>query len=200
MTQLDNWIQSSNDDSLRYLDMLYDFQPVFGNENLAKSLRKFLLKKLEKTPQFLKYLYNRDERTNAAIGFFGQFILEKNDEENLNLLNLKHTGTLPLVESVRMYSIKHQVDKGSTIERLEELTAKEVFTNEEFDFYKGALEYLSSIIMGVQIRQFKKNLPIKNYIDPKALYKRERKLLKLYLKEIKNLKLRLKGDFGEEYI
>jgi signal-transduction protein with cAMP-binding, CBS, and nucleotidyltransferase domain len=52
----------------------------------------------------------------------------------------------------------------------------------------------------VQIRQFKKNLPIKNYIDPKALYKRERKLLKLYLKEIKNLKLRLKGDFGEEYI
>ena len=199
-TQLDNWIQSSNDDSLRYLDMLYDFQPVFGNENLAKSLRKFLLKKLENTPQFLKYLYKRDERTNAAIGFFGQFILEKNDEENLNLLNLKHTGTLPLVESVRMYSIKHQVDKGSTIERLEELTAKEVFTNEEFDFYKGALEYLSSIIMGVQIRQFKKNLPIKNYIDPKALYKRERKLLKLYLKEIKNLKLRLKGDFGEEYI
>ena len=200
MTQLDNWIQSSNDDSLRYLDMLYDFQPVFGNENLAKSLRKFLLKKLEKTPQFLKYLYKRDEGTNAAIGFFGQFILEKNDEENLNLLNLKHTGTLPLVESVRMYSIKHQVDKGSTIERLQELTAKEVFTIEEFDFYKGALEYLSSIIMGVQIRQFKKNLPIKNYIDPKALYKRERKLLKLYLKEIKNLKLRLKGDFGEEYI
>ena len=200
MSQLDNWIQSSNDDSLRYLDMLYDFQPVFGNENLAKSLRKFLLKKLEKTPHFLKYLYKRDEGTNAAIGFFGQFILEKDDEENLNLLNLKHTGTLPLVESIRMYSIKHKVDRASTIERLQDLTAKEVFSIEEFDFYKGALEYLSSIIMGVQIRQFKKNLPIKNYIDPKSLYKREKKLLKLYLKEIKNLKLRLKGDFGEEYI
>ena len=200
MTQLDNWIQSSNDDSLRYLDMLYDFQPVYGNENLAKSLRSFLMKKLEKTPQFLKYLYKRDERTNAAIGFFGQFILEKNDKENLNLLNLKHTGTLPLVESVRMYSIKHQVDKGSTIERLQELTSKSVFTLEELDFYRGALEYLSSIIMNVQIRQYKKNLPIKNYIDPKSLYKREKKLLKIYLKEIKNLKLRLKGDFGEEYI
>ena len=198
--QLDNWIQSSNDNSLRYLDMLYDFQPVFGNENLAKSLRYFLLKKLEKTPQFLKYLYKRDEGTNAAIGMFGQFILEKEDNENLNLLNLKHTGTLPLVESIRMYSIKHQVDKGSTIDRLQELTEKKVFTTEEFDFLKNALEYLSSILMSAQIRQVKKNLPIKNYIDPKGLYKREKKLLKMYLKEIKSLKTRLKGDFGEEYV
>ena len=54
--------------------------------------------------------------------------------------------------------------------------------------------------MSAQIRQVKKNLPIKNYIDPKGLYKRETKLLKMYLKEIKSLKTRLKGDFGEEYV
>ena len=99
-----------------------------------------------------------------------------------------------------MYSIKHQVDKGSTIDRLQELTEKKVFTSEEFDFLKNALEYLSSILMSAQIRQVKKNLSIKNYIDPKGLYKREKKLLKMYLREIKSLKTRLKGDFGEEYV
>ena len=68
MSQLDNWIQSSNDDSLRYLDMLYDFQPVFGNENLAKSLRKFLLKKLE-FHQKLKATLSHQDKTFLMIGW-----------------------------------------------------------------------------------------------------------------------------------
>lgn len=199
-TQIDEWVQSANDNNLRYMDMLYDFQPVYGNSNLAKDLRTFLMDRLYKTPHFLKYLYKRDEGTNAAIGFFGQFILEKEDKENLGLLNLKHTGTLPLVESIRMYSIKHKVDQPSTLERLSELTNKGVFRKDEYDFFKNAYEFLAELLIKNQIKSFKKNNKISNFIDPKKLTQREKTVLKIYLKKIKELKTRLKADFGEEYV
>ena len=55
-------------------------------------LRIFLNDKLHEK-KLLKFLYFSEEQSDAAIGFFGQFVLEKNDEENLGLLNLKHKGT-----------------------------------------------------------------------------------------------------------
>ena len=64
--------------------------------------------------------------------------MERNDPDNIGLLNLKHTGTLPLVESIRLYSIKHSVDRISTLGRLEELKSKEVFTDHEADFLTNA--------------------------------------------------------------
>jgi len=198
--QVDDWVQKPNDDTLRYMDMLYDFRPVFGDVELAHRLRAFLLRRLEKTPQFLKYLYRRDEATRPAIGLFGRFVVEKDDPENRGMLNLKHTGTLPLVEAARMYSIKHNVDRVSTIERLQALTGLGVFSREEFDFFKSALEFLSGLLLRNQVRQARQNAAIKNYIDPKALLPRETRLLKIYLKEIKKLKTRVRGDFGEEYV
>lgn len=198
--QVDEWVQTPNENTLRYMDMLYDFSPVFGAAELAHDLRAFLLQRLEMTPQFLKYLYRRDEATRPAIGLFGRFIVEKDDVENRGLINLKHTGTLPLVESVRMYSIKHNVDRVSTIERLQALTDLGVFKREEFDFFTGALEFLSGLLLRSQVRQARRNMPVKNYIDPKALLARETRLLRIYLKEIKKLKMRVRGDFGEEYV
>ena len=147
-----------------------------------------------------RYLYKRDEGTNAAIGFFGQFILEKEDQENLGMLNLKHTGTLPLVESIRMYSMKNKVDSVSTLVRLSKLTALGVFTESEEDFFRGAFKFLSNILLKNQIIRSKENKVIKNFIDPRFLTSREKSILKIYLKQIKDLKLKLKGDFGEEYV
>ena len=48
----------------------------------------------------------------AGLTFFGNFVLEKKDPENKALLNLKGAGTLPLIEAVRIYSIKNRVNKG----------------------------------------------------------------------------------------
>lgn len=196
--QFDKWVNVSDDLTLRYIDMLYDFRPIYGNSELAKELRSHILNKLEKTPSFLKYLYKRDSETNAGIGLFGQFIVEKKDKDNLGLLNLKHTGTLPLVEATRMYSIKHKIKEVSTFERLEKLTELGVFTKHEFDFFKNAHRFISNILLKNQIESAKANEKIKNYINPKKLLNREKKLLKLYFKEIRKLKDKVKMEFSGE--
>jgi CBS domain-containing protein len=115
------------------------------------------------------------------------------------LLNLKHTGTLPLVESIRLYSIKHKVTKTSTFERLDELNKLKVLNDDETDFFKNAHRFMSSILLKNQVERTKQGLAIKNFINPKSLLEREKKVLKIYLKKIRELKQRVRVDIGEEY-
>ena len=197
-TQIEQWLDKHAPQDMRYIDMLYDFRSVYGKIELAEELRSFVNEKLQEK-KLLKFLYFSEEQSDAAIGFFGQFILEKNDEENKGYLNLKHTGTLPLVESIRLYSIKNKITKISTFERLEELNKLKVLTDDETDFFKNAHRFMSKILLINQVERAQQGLEIKNFINPKKLLDREVKLLKIYLKTIKDLKKRVRVDIGEEY-
>ncbi|MEK9690671.1 MAG: DUF294 nucleotidyltransferase-like domain-containing protein [Pelagibacteraceae bacterium] len=196
--QIEQWLDKHAPQDMRYIDMLYDFRSVYGKIELAEELRSFVNDKLQEK-KLLKFLYFSEEQSDAAIGFFGQFILEKNDEENKGYLNLKHTGTLPLVESIRLYSIKNKITKISTFERLEELNKLKVLTDDETDFFKNAHRFMSKILLINQVERAQQGLEIKNFINPKKLLDREVKLLKIYLKTIKDLKKRVRVDIGEEY-
>ena len=196
--QIDLWTSDMAEQNLRYIDMLYDFKSVFGKPELADELRVYILKKLQ-NKNVLKFLYKSEEAATSGLNFFGGFVLEKNDENNLGMLDLKHTASLPLVESIRLYSIKHQIDKVSTMERLEGLRAKGVFNNHDFDFFKNAFRFLSDILLKNQVERAKRGKEILNFIDPKTLLTREKQVLKMYLRKIRDLKKSARGDFGEEY-
>ena len=58
---------------------------------------------------------------------------------------------------------------------------------------------MSNLLLKNQVNRAKKNLEIKNFIDPKNLSFREKKILKLYLKKVRELKKKVRGDIGEEY-
>ncbi|WP_435163582.1 DUF294 nucleotidyltransferase-like domain-containing protein [Candidatus Pelagibacter bacterium nBUS_25] len=196
--QINQFLDNHTPQDMRNIDMLYDFRSIYGKKELAENLKIYLNEKLHEK-KLLKFLYFSEEQSDAAIGFFGQLILEKNDKENLGLLNLKHTGTLPLVESIRLYSIKHKVTKISTFERLNELNKLKVLTVDEVDFFKNAHRFMSNILLKNQVERIKQGLTIKNFIDPKTLLEREKKVLKIYLKQIRKLKQRVRVDIGEEY-
>ena len=196
--QVQEWITNFNEQNLIYVDMLYDFRSVYGKPELADELRDFIFDKLVNN-KILKFLFKNEEGRRAGLTFFGGFKLEKNDKENKGLLNLKGAGTLPLVESVRIYSIKHRVNKNTTAARIEELTKKNVFTNDEADFFQNAHRFLAFILLKDQVASVKEGKAIKSFIDPKKLLEREKDLLKMYLKKINELKIRARGDISEEY-
>ena len=196
--QIDEWTSNMTEQNARYIDMLYDFRSVHGTDTLADDLRNHVIEKLQSN-HVLKFLYKSEEMSDSGINFFGGFVLEKEDEENLGLLNLKHTGTLPLVESIRLYSIRHGIKKLSTLGRLQELNKLKVFSDDQYDFFKSAFKFLSDILLKNQVVRAREGKAIKNFIDPKKLLDLDKQLLKIYLKKIKSLKEQVRGDFGEEY-
>ena len=98
-----------------------------------------------------------------------------------------------------MYSIKYKVTKTSTFERLDELNKLKVLNDDETDFFKNAHRFMSSILLKNQVERTKQGLTVKNFINPKSLLEREKKVLKIYLKKIRELKQRVRVDIGEEY-
>jgi CBS domain-containing protein len=196
--QVRSWITKFSEQNLIYVDMLYDFRSVYGKPELAEELRNFIFDNLVDN-KVLKFLFRNEENRQAGLTFFGNFLLEKKDKENKGLLNLKGAGTLPLIESVRIYSIKHRVNKNTTAARIEELNRKNVFTDDEADFFQSAHRFLTYILLKDQVGAAKAGKPVKNFIDPKKLLEREKGLLKIYLRKINELKLRAKGDISEEY-
>ena len=196
--QVQSWITNFNEQNLIYIDMLYDFRSVYGKPELAEDLRNFIFDKLINN-KILKFLFKNEESRRAGLTFFGGFKLEKNDKENKGLLNLKGAGTLPLIESVRIYSIKNRINKNTTVARIEELNKIGVFDDDETDFFQSAHQFLTYVLLKDQVTSAKEGRSIKNFIDPKKLLQREKDLLKIYLKKINELKIRVKGDISEEY-
>ena len=78
----------------------------------------------------------------------------------------------------------------------EKLTELKIFNKDEFDFFKNAHRFISNILLKNQIESAKTNKKIKNYINPKKLLNREKKLLKIYFKEIRKLRAKVKMDFS----
>ena len=58
---------------------------------------------------------------------------------------------------------------------------------------------MSRILLKNQVERTKQGLTVKNFINPKSLLEREKKVLKIYLKKIRELKQRVRVDIGEEY-
>jgi len=196
--QVQSWVETLSEQNLIYVDMLYDFRSVYGNPELANELRAFIFDKLI-NKKVLKFLFKNEENRQAGLTFFGNFVLEKKDPENKGLLNLKGAGTLPLVEAVRIYSIKNRVNKSNTLARIEELNALKVFDDHEKDFIINAHRFLTYLLLKNQIASVKIGKPVKNFINPKLLLDREKGLLKVYLKKINDLKTRARADISEEY-
>ena len=200
ITDFDEWINSGSDQNLLYVDELYDFSSVYGDEKLKDTLKDFILKKLEKTPSFFNYLLKRESETTFGLNWFGGFITEKKDKSNKGLLNIKHAGLLPLIESIRMYSIKYKVKEVSTLERLDKLIELKVFDSDQADFFKSGYKFLVYLLLKNQIRAYSENREIKNYINPKSLLEREKDFLKIYLRRIEKLKKELRTEFTGQYV
>ncbi|NCU49862.1 MAG: CBS domain-containing protein [Candidatus Fonsibacter ubiquis] len=196
--QVQSWVETLSEQNLIYVDMLYDFRSVYGNPELANELRDFIFDKLI-NKKILKFLFKNEENRQAGLTFFGNFVLEKKDPENKGLLNLKGAGTLPLIEAVRIYSIKNRVNKSNTLARIEELNNLKIFDDHEKDFIINAHRFLTYLLLKNQVASVKAGKPAKNFINPKLLLDREKGLLKVYLRKINELKTRARAEISEEY-
>ena len=66
-------------------------------------------------------MFKVDEEHKVALGLFGWFITERKKGPDKGKINLKITGTLPLVGAVRILALWHRVSATSTLERIDEL-------------------------------------------------------------------------------
>jgi len=189
------WCRHRSTVALRLSDIFYDFQPVFGAVDLAAQLRRHVSRQVSQSPVFLQAMYADDEEHGTALGWFDRFITVKNVKSHKGTINLKHTGTLPLVEAVRLLSLKHGIVETPTLTRLYGLRDAGQIDADETDYLTGAFEHITNLLLRLQIRDFKAGKEVSNYLKPDTMTTRERDLLIDSFKAINRFRARVRSEF-----
>lgn len=164
-------------DPFRYrpsMEML-DLRSVHGDDQILKSLQVAIYKIVRDTEDFMDYLATETVENRPPLGFFRKFVVEKSGEHR-NELNLFRKGIIPVVSSVRLFSLENEINEQSTLRRLKALS-------ENREFSQGndlliAFDYLMMLLMHHQIEQIQLGESPDSFINPEQMSTLEKKTLK----------------------
>jgi len=189
------WGRKRNATALRLADIFFDFQPVWGKRELAYDLRHTVLRMVRENHFFLQEMYRAQADHTVALGLFGRLSYEREGGNGHKKIDLKYRGTLPLVEAVRLLSLRQGVEKTSTQERIIELHHAGVLSDSEADYLGSALSFLTYLLLYRQVMDYCDALPASRFVRLKDLTRRERENLHNALRHIDALRARLKAEF-----
>lgn len=193
--QINQWGRKSNFVAIRLADIFFDFQPVWGRYDLAIELRHKVTEMVRHNHFFLKQMFQDQADHNVALGFFGGFMTEREKREFRGQVNLKYTGTIPLVEGIRLLALREGVEDTSTLDRIHGLHDNGVLTVTEHEDLCAAFHLITDILLRKQIGDYKAGRRVSYYVAPKSLARRERLMLLDSLKAIDSLRKRVRLEF-----
>ena len=196
--QMDLWLRRRSAAALRLSDIFFDFRGVAGERRLAAEFRDYLTTRLQDNRSFIKEMFLQDEYLGVALGLFNRFIVEKEDKGHRGELNLKITGTLPLVDAVRALALLHGVPETGTLGRIARLHDLGVLDKDEADYLSGAFEHISHLLLRQQLADQRAGKAVSNYVHPSGLTDREDDMLVDALKAIRDLRDRVRSELSGE--
>jgi signal-transduction protein with cAMP-binding, CBS, and nucleotidyltransferase domain len=196
LAQIEFWFRKRSAFMVQLSDIFFDFQPVYGEGALARSLRGHTTAQVERTPVYLQAMFSKEADRHVALGLFGR--LRKDREDPRRRVNLKHGGLMPLVGSVRLLALRSGIEETPTLGRLGALRGAGVLDENEADDARAAFGHVTGFLLRQQLRDFARGAEVSRYVAPAALTRRERKLLASSLKAIGSLQEKVRMDFTGE--
>ncbi|SHI92172.1 CBS domain-containing protein [Malonomonas rubra DSM 5091] len=170
-----DWINSPKPQKVRYSTIFFDFMPLVGDPSLCRSLTNIVHQQIRKFPLFLYHMMELDFKHKVPLGLLGRFIMDK---EVKGKISTKQTGSIFIVDCVRMFLLEKQAEATTTFERLDELVKLKVFNHDTADHIKAAYEAFTYLRLRNEISLIEAGLEPSHYLDPYALSKDEQELLK----------------------
>lgn len=195
IAQIRMWTRRGSTVAIRLADIFFDFQPVWGETALARDLRAAVTGLVSNNPSFLRQMYQDKLEHSAALGIFGGFVLEREKREFRGQVNLKYTGTLPLVSGIRLLALREGIEETPTLARISALAQAGVFDDNDRDELCEAFSVVTDTLLRQQLADYRAGRRVSYYVDPAALSKRRRAALLDSLKVIHALRKRANLEF-----
>ena len=192
------WARKRNPVTLRLSDIFFDFDSVWGEKSLAQELRKSVAETIKSSHFFLQEMYRVEAEHSTALGMFNRLKTEKDDIDHKGKVNLKHMGSIPLIETIRLLALKEGITETSTLERMRALHELDVLDDNELEFLKDAFALITRILLRQQLRDYGEKEPVGTYVLPRHMSRLDRQLLVRGFQAIEDLRDRVKGEFTAE--
>ena len=196
--QIDHWVSKGAGTVLRLCDIFFDYVPVYGDGALSAALRQHVTRAARRN-FFLREMYKVDEAHGVALGFFGRRLLvDREPGPNQGKVNLKMTGTLPLVGAVRLCALREGIADTSTQTRLHKLREMGILSRDEYDYLNGAYTHITNLMLRQQVTDFAAGREVGKHVDPDILTERETDMLVDGFKAIRRFRSRVRTELTAE--
>ncbi len=190
----DQWTSDASQETAMNYSTFFDCRAIYGESQLLEQLKDHMRILLEKAPEkFFVNLGHNALQYEPPLTFFRKIKTEEIDGEQQ--LNLKKTMR-PIVDLARVYALKHKLTEPNTVNRLELLREKGVFTEKEVKELTHAFEYLMSLRLENQANlMLKEKKKPKNFLQIKNLTKVQQVTLVEIFKVIEEFQARIRISF-----
>lgn len=188
------WIEHGNPLDLLNASIFFDLRPLAGRLGLGQTLLAWLKESIPKHPKFLKLLSDSALRNAPPLslmpGVLGAVLPDK------PTLDLKLTGTMPLVDGARLMALAHGIDERGTAQRFEALVAGGFVARVDGQAWVDAFEYLQGLRLKAQFEHSQRGGELSaNVVRLEELSELDRRILKEALRQVRKLQQRLLLDY-----
>lgn len=180
--EIHNWVFSLENQTVMYCDIFFDFQPVWGDSDLAEELRLWAVEKAAQSAFFMQYLAQHVAKMDVSLTFWGGFVTKN------GRLNAKKFGLLPLVSAARFRAIRAHVLETGTDERYGALKDKDLLHEDDWRDFLEIREIVFRVMLDQQLADLAAGIPASATIDPKRLSTQMRERLRWAFKRLRTLK------------
>jgi len=181
--QFKDWISNTDGAGILLSSIFFDYEYIYGEKELTEKLSRSLIKNINNHKYFLSKLGRDVIEKPSPVGFFRQFILETNGDQEA-VFNIKIRALMPLIDAARILTLSHNIKNyNNTLSRYKKLTALEP---ENEDLYNSCARAFRTLL------KFKTEQGILNndsgkLINLESLSKTEKLKLKRAFKPIKEI-------------
>jgi CBS domain-containing protein len=188
------WIERRSPVALLFGDIAFDFRPAWGDPAPAAALRAHLTRLLAAWPAFLASIAARDTQFSVGLSFWGGF---RDDEQGPGTrTDLKRSGMLPLVSSVRLLALKHGVEATGTRARLASLAERGAVGRDEAAALATAFDRLAGALLRQQLADVAEGRAPGSLVDLRGAPKPEQAAIRESLRRIAAFQTGLAAAFG----
>lgn len=159
------WIQEPSNKALMHASIFFDVRAVYGDSRLLDTLQQTILDASQKNSIFLAYMTQNALTHTPPLGFFRQFVVER-DGEHANAFDMKKRGVVPIIDIARVYALAAGVDAINTLERLQAAVDTGMLSLKSCRDLCDAYEYIAHLRLENQGRLLERGEAADNYLQP----------------------------------
>lgn len=192
------WITTPKPQALLNATIFFDMRPIYGEDKLFEQLQSSILKQTKDNDIFLAALTHNAVQQIAPLGFFKNFVIERDGRE-VKGIDLKHKGVALINDIARIYALANGLTAVNSKQRLTALISTTGINKQDMLNLIDALEFIAHKRLINQGIQYEQGVTLSNYLIPSNLSPLARHHLKDAFKVIDDSQSGIKLKFLRQF-
>ena len=171
------WIERPDPMALMLSSVFFDLRPLHDPEGLFEEIHDTVLAHSRANRIFIAYMVANALKHRPPLGFFRNFVLIRGGEHD-HTFDVKHRGSVPIIDLARIYALSTGIDEINTLERLHAAADTEAVSREGAANLVDAAEFIGTLRLRHQAGQIRRGEKADNFLSPDELSPLERGHLK----------------------